>query len=72
VFDRFWRAEKSRSRATGGSGLGLAIVRQLAEAHGGTATVTSTPGAGSAFRVRLPRGVPGQTSAVSRNAGEDQ
>jgi two-component system sensor histidine kinase BaeS len=56
VFDRFWRAEKSRSRATGGSGLGLAIVRKLAEAHGGTATVTSTPGEGSTFRVRLPRG----------------
>ena len=35
VFDRFWRAEKSRSRHTGGSGLGLAIVRKLAEAHGG-------------------------------------
>ncbi|MFJ4971270.1 sensor histidine kinase [Streptomyces sp. NPDC088755] len=54
VFDRFWRAEKSRSRRTGGSGLGLAIVRKLAEAHGGTASATSTEGTGSAFTLRLP------------------
>ena len=54
VFDRFWRAEKSRSRHTGGSGLGLAIVRQLAEAHGGTITVASPPGAGATFTLRLP------------------
>ncbi|WNI21234.1 HAMP domain-containing sensor histidine kinase [Streptomyces sp. ITFR-16] len=54
VFDRFWRAEKSRSRRTGGSGLGLAIVRKLAEAHGGTATAVSAPGQGSVFTLRLP------------------
>ncbi|MFD8499359.1 sensor histidine kinase [Amycolatopsis sp. NPDC059657] len=54
VFDRFWRAEKSRSRQTGGSGLGLAIVRQLTEAHGGTVSVTSVLGEGSVFTVRLP------------------
>jgi two-component system sensor histidine kinase BaeS len=54
VFDRFWRAEKSRSRHTGGSGLGLAIVRQLAQAHGGTVSVTSPPGAGATFTLRLP------------------
>ncbi|WP_439657974.1 sensor histidine kinase [Lentzea sp. HUAS TT2] len=54
VFDRFWRADKSRSRSTGGSGLGLAIVRKLAEAHGGTVDVTSTTGTGTTFRVRLP------------------
>jgi two-component system, OmpR family, sensor histidine kinase BaeS len=55
VFDRFWRAEKSRSRQTGGSGLGLAIVRQLAEAHGGSAAVRSEPGRGATFTLRLPR-----------------
>jgi two-component system sensor histidine kinase BaeS len=55
VFERFWRAEKSRSRQTGGSGLGLSIVRKLAEAHGGTASVTSTLGAGSTFTLRLAR-----------------
>ncbi|MER6998515.1 HAMP domain-containing sensor histidine kinase [Streptomyces sp. NPDC000410] len=56
VFDRFWRAEKSRSRRTGGSGLGLAIVRKLAEAHGGTVEVRSTVGEGSVFTLRLPAG----------------
>ncbi|MDM4722842.1 HAMP domain-containing sensor histidine kinase [Micromonospora sp. WMMA1363] len=53
VFDRFWRAEASRSRATGGSGLGLAIARKLAEAHGGTIGVASEPGRGALFTVRL-------------------
>lgn len=46
VFDRFWRAEKSRSRRTGGSDLGLAIVRKLVEAHGGTVDATSVEGEG--------------------------
>jgi two-component system sensor histidine kinase BaeS len=54
VFDRFWRAEKSRSRSTGGSGLGLAIVLRLTEAHGGRASVVSTEGQGSVFTLRLP------------------
>lgn len=54
VFDRFWRAEKSRNRQTGGSGLGLAIVRSLVEALGGTVSVASTPGAGTSFALRLP------------------
>ncbi|MGW3942145.1 sensor histidine kinase [Streptomyces phaeochromogenes] len=54
VFERFWRAEKSRSRRTGGSGLGLSIVRQLVTAHGGTVTVTSELGSGSVFTLRLP------------------
>ncbi|GAB3874286.1 HAMP domain-containing sensor histidine kinase [Kibdelosporangium lantanae] len=54
VFDRFWRAEKSRSRGSGGSGLGLAIVKQLVAAHGGTVTARSVLGQGSTFTVRLP------------------
>ncbi|WP_435835772.1 sensor histidine kinase [Streptomyces anulatus] len=58
VFDRFWRAEKSRSRRTGGSGLGLAIVRKLVEAHGGTVDATSVEGEGSTFVLRLPGTTP--------------
>ncbi|MEV0259168.1 HAMP domain-containing sensor histidine kinase [Streptomyces sp. NPDC050732] len=62
VFDRFWRADKSRTRATGGSGLGLSIVRKLVEAHDGTVSAESVPGKGSLFTVRLPgeQQLPGQ------------
>ncbi|MCP2092448.1 two-component system, OmpR family, sensor histidine kinase BaeS [Actinosynnema pretiosum] len=56
VFDRFWRADPSRNRATGGSGLGLAISRHLVELHGGSVTAESEPGVGSVFRVVLPVG----------------
>jgi two-component system, OmpR family, sensor histidine kinase BaeS len=55
VFDRFWRADPSRTRVTGGSGLGLAIVHGLVTAHGGTVDVTSVRGSGSTFTVRLLR-----------------
>ncbi len=54
VFDRFWRADKSRNRRTGGSGLGLAIVRNLVELHGGSVAVESVVGEGTTFTVRLP------------------
>ena len=54
IFERFWRGEKSRSRAGGGTGLGLAIARQLVEMHGGTIRVESVLGAGSSFRFTLP------------------
>lgn len=54
VFDRFWRADRSRARSTGGSGLGLAIVHRLAEAHGGSVSVRSAVGLGTTFSVRLP------------------
>lgn len=54
VFDRFWRADKSRSRREGGLGLGLAIAQAIAQRHGGEITVSSQVGVGSCFRVRLP------------------
>ncbi|RVW08093.1 sensor histidine kinase [Prescottella agglutinans] len=56
VFERFYRADESRTRASGGSGLGLSIVAAIVAAHGGTVTVDSAPGQGATFRVRLPRG----------------
>ncbi len=54
VFERFFRADPSRARASGGSGLGLSIVSAITEAHGGRTEVESTPGRGSTFRVFLP------------------
>ena len=56
VFERFYRADSSRARASGGVGLGLSIVAAVTEAHGGTAEVRPTPGGGATFVITLPRG----------------
>jgi two-component system, OmpR family, sensor histidine kinase SenX3 len=54
IFERFYRVDPARSRATGGTGLGLAIVKHVTSAHGGEVRVLSTEGAGSTFTLRLP------------------
>jgi two-component system sensor histidine kinase SenX3 len=54
IFERFYRADRARSRATGGTGLGLAIVKHIATNHAGRVDVTSTVGVGSTFTLRLP------------------
>lgn len=63
IFDRFYRVDKARSRALGGSGLGLALAREIAQAHGGSLTVTSVVGRGSIFRLALPAARPPRSGA---------
>ncbi|WP_442792163.1 sensor histidine kinase [Micromonospora sp. NBC_01796] len=58
IFERFYRADQARSRATGGTGLGLAIVKHIATNHGGRVEVSSTLGGGSTFTLRLPASPP--------------
>ncbi len=55
IFERFYRADKSRNRATGGSGIGLTITKSIIQAHGGQIKVESTFGEGSKFTVTLPK-----------------
>jgi signal transduction histidine kinase len=55
VFERFYRVDPARARASGGTGLGLALVRHVAERSGGTVSVESAPGSGSRFTLALIR-----------------
>jgi two-component system sensor histidine kinase BaeS len=54
LFERFWRGEPSRSRATGGSGLGLSVARRIVEAHGGRIWAEAPPGGGLTVALWLP------------------
>jgi heavy metal sensor kinase len=54
IFDRFWRADKARSREQGGAGLGLSIAKWIVDMHGGIISVQSEPGMGSVFEIRVP------------------
>ncbi|MET8305909.1 ATP-binding protein [Micromonospora sp. NPDC005173] len=69
VFERFYRADQARSRATGGTGLGLAIVKHIASNHGGRVEVSSTLGGGSTFTLRLPASPPDDLLATLPPAG---
>jgi two-component system OmpR family sensor kinase len=59
LFERFFRVDPSRSRASGGSGLGLSIVAAIVDAHGGRVEAESPPGGGAVFRILLPPTPPG-------------
>ena len=54
IFERFYRVQSDRDRKTGGTGLGLAIVQAIVQRHGGSITVSSKVGSGSAFTIHLP------------------
>lgn len=69
VFERFYRADRARSRDLGGTGLGLAIVKHLAKAHGGEVTVTSRVGEGTQFTIELPSMRRIETNALVTSAG---
>ena len=66
IFERFYRVDTARARATGGTGLGLAIVRHVVERHGGSVQVESELGQGSTFRLRIPQADVGRRSGLRR------
>ena len=65
LFERFYRVDSARARASGGSGLGLAIVHAIIQAHDGWVDVQSTPGAGTRVTIQLPQFSPGDSSATT-------
>ncbi|WP_433344846.1 sensor histidine kinase [Micromonospora sp. CA-111912] len=69
VFERFYRADQARSRATGGTGLGLAIVKHIVSNHGGRVEVSSTLGGGSTFTLRLPARPPDDLLPTTPSGG---
>ena len=71
IFERFYRVDPARSRATGGTGLGLAIVKHVTAAHGGNVTVWSQEGVGSTFTLRLPLRQRGGLDSTKDLGGQD-
>jgi two-component system OmpR family sensor kinase len=75
AFERFYRADEARGRASGGTGLGLAIVAGLVRAHGGEVSVLTAPGQGADFRVKIPLSpdavAPDEDSSDGAGAGGD-
>ncbi len=67
VFERFYRTDRSRSRAAGGTGLGLAIVASMVKAHHGQVWVDSTPGSGATFGFALPLAPEARLSAAEHS-----
>jgi two-component system, OmpR family, sensor kinase len=72
VFERFYRADQARTSTTGGNGLGLAIVRALVAAHGGIASVRTSPGQGATFRIALPLALEAQGGLPDEDEEDDQ
>jgi two-component system sensor histidine kinase SenX3 len=70
IFERFYRVDPARSRATGGTGLGLSIVKHVAANHGGEVTLWSVPGQGSTFTLRLPESAPHPAEADQPGPGD--
>ena len=68
IFERFYRADRARSRATGGTGLGLAIVKHIATNNGGRVEVRSVAGVGSTFTLRLPMRPPEEALPLPTSA----
>jgi two-component system OmpR family sensor kinase len=69
VFERFYRADQARNRASGGTGLGLAIVEGLVAAHGGAVSVRTAPGHGAGFQVKLPLSADAQAGELDDDEG---
>jgi two-component system sensor histidine kinase SenX3 len=71
IFERFYRVDRARSRATGGTGLGLSIVRHIAQAHGGDVMVESREGVGSEFRLRIPADPAAMSMPLTQEGASD-